>query len=70
MVLRFYRGGMDVDRPPRLMPSLVLAVVGVIVALMIVGWIIGAIFSLLKFVFVVGAALAVIWAILSSRLRR
>ncbi len=61
---------MDVERPPRILPSLVLAVVGVIVALMVVGWIIGAIFSLLKLVFIVGAALAVIWAIMSSRTRR
>lgn len=60
---------MDVERPPRILPSLVLGVVGVVVALMIVGWIIGTIFSLLKMAFVVGAAIAVIWAIMASRTR-
>lgn len=61
---------MDVERPPRILPSLVLWVVGAIVAVMVFWWVVGAIFSLLKMLFVVGAALAVIWAILASRSRR
>lgn len=60
---------MDVERPPRILPTLVLTVVGVIVAFMVVGWIIGAIFSLLRFLFVVGVVVLVLWAILSSRRR-
>ena len=67
---RSYRGVMDVERPPRILPSLVLWVVGAIVAVMVFWWVVGAIFSLLKMLFVVGAALAVIWAILASRSRR
>lgn len=58
---------MDVERPPRLLPSLVLAVVGVIAALVVLSWIVGAIFSILKFVVLVGGAIAVIWAVLASR---
>ena len=44
--------------------------VGAIVAVMVFWWVVSAIFSLLKMLFVVGAALAVIWAILASRSRR
>jgi hypothetical protein len=61
---------MDVERPPRLLPSLVLAVVAVIAAFVVLGWIIGAIFSILKFVLLVGGAIAVIWAVLAARADR
>ena len=65
-----YGGVMDAERPPRVLPSLVLFVVGVIVALMVLGWIVGAIFSILKFALLVGGAVAVIWAVLASRSNR
>lgn len=60
---------MDVDRPPRILPSLVLSVVGVLVALMFLGWIVGTIVAVVKFALVVGAAIAVIWAVMASRTR-
>ncbi|WP_436794878.1 hypothetical protein [Actinospongicola halichondriae] len=58
---------MDVERPPRILPSLVLMIVGVLVALAVVGWVIGAVLSLLRLLFVVGVAVAIIWAIVASR---
>ncbi|MDE0803374.1 MAG: hypothetical protein OSA99_08625 [Acidimicrobiales bacterium] len=61
---------MDVERPPRLLPSLVLTVVGIIAALVVLSWIVGAVFSILKFVLLVGGAIAVIWAVLASRANR
>lgn len=61
---------MDDDRPPRLLPSLVLFVVGAIVVLMLVSWVIGTVFAILRLVFVVGVAVAVIWAIMASRADR
>lgn len=67
MPWRSYRVCMDAERPPRILPSLVLTAVGVVVGLMVLWWVVGAIFSLLRLVFVVGVAVAVIWAVLASR---
>ena len=55
------------DSPPRILPTLVLWGVGLLVAITVVGWVIGAILSVLRLVLLVGIAVAVIWAIVASR---
>ena len=62
------------ERPPGLvasfLPRLVLAGVLGLVALTVLGWIIGAVFAVVRTIFVVGIAVAVIWAIASARSSR
>ena len=53
--------------PPRILPMLVLWGVGLLVAITVVGWVIGAILSVLRLVLVVVIAGAVIWALVASR---
>jgi len=50
-----------------LVPKIVLGGVVVFVALTVLGWIIGAIISVLRFLAVVVVVLAVIWALLAVR---
>ena len=59
-----------VDDGPSLVWRLVFAVVAVLVVLTVIGWIIGAILNALKLVFVIGGAIAIIWAIASARAGR
>ncbi len=61
---------MSDESPPRLLPTLVLWAVGIIVVISIVGWIIGAVFSAIRSLLLIGIAVAVIWAIVSSRADR
>lgn len=56
---------MDTDRPPRLLPYLVLLGVGAVLAFMVLGWVIGAVFSILRTVILAVIVVAVIWAVLS-----
>lgn len=55
------------ERPPRILPTLILGAVGVFAALTVVGWVIGAIVSALRTAVVVVALGAIIWALVSSR---
>ena len=55
------------ERPPRILPALILYGVGALVLLTVLGWVIGAVLSILRFVVLAGIAVAVIWAIASLR---
>lgn len=58
------------QRPMRVMPSLVLTVAAVIGGLLVLNWVIGTIFSIIRMVLIVGIAIAVIWALASARADR
>jgi len=55
------------DDPPRILPALILGGIALIVAVTVLGWIIGAVLALVRFVLIVVVAVAVIWAILAIR---
>lgn len=55
------------DSPPRILPTLVLWGVGLLVAITVVGWVIGAILAVLRLVLLVAIAGVVIWALFASR---
>lgn len=55
------------DRPPRLLPALVLFGVAVVVGLTVLGWVIGAILSIVRLIVIVVVAVLVVWAIASAR---
>lgn len=50
-----------------LVPKLVLGGIAVFVALTIIGWVVGAIISVLRTIAVVAVVIAVIWALTSAR---
>ncbi|HEU5084580.1 MAG TPA: hypothetical protein VFU14_14650 [Acidimicrobiales bacterium] len=50
-----------------LVPKIVIGAVVVFVALTVLGWIVGAIISVLRFLAVVVVVVAVIWALLAMR---
>lgn len=55
------------ERPPRILPTLILGGVALIVAITVLGWVIGAVLAVVRLVLVVGVAVAVIWAVLAMR---
>ena len=55
------------ERPPRILPSLILFGVGALVVVTIVGWVIGAVLAAVRVLLVVALVLAVIWALASMR---
>ena len=57
------------ERPPRLLPTLVIGAVGVFVALTVIGWVVGAVLAALRTALVVLAIVGVIWLLLGSRRR-
>lgn len=58
------------ERPPRILPSLILFGVGALVVIMIIGWVIGVIMAAVRFLLIVGIVVAAIWAIASMRSNR
>ncbi len=60
-------GGSPDGRRPGILPTLIVGGLAVIVALTIIGWVIGAILSILRVVVIVVVAGAVIFAIGSAR---
>lgn len=61
----------DRTEPPTwssgLVPKIVLAGIAVFVALTVIGWIVGAIISVLRALAVVAVVLGVIWAVFAAR---
>lgn len=55
------------ESPPRILPTLVLGGVALLVLITVVGWVIGAILSILRLILLVVVAAAVIWAIVAGR---
>lgn len=55
------------EKPPRILPTLILVGVALILAITVLGWVIGAVLAVVRFVLVVAVAVAVIWAILAIR---
>lgn len=58
------------ERPPRILPTLILGGLAVVVALTVLGWVIGAVLAVLRGLVVVAVAVAVIWAVLAARADR
>ncbi|MDZ7675515.1 MAG: hypothetical protein U5K30_10660 [Acidimicrobiales bacterium] len=56
---------MDGERPPRLLPHLVLWGVSAVLAFMVLGWVIGAVFSILRTVILTVIVVAVVWAVVA-----
>jgi hypothetical protein len=52
------------ERPPRILPTLVVGAVGIFVALTVIGWIIGAVLAALRAALVVVVVVGVIWMLL------
>lgn len=57
------------ERPPRILPTLVVGAVGVFVVLTVIGWVVGAVLAALRTALVVIVIVGVIWALLGSRRR-
>lgn len=55
------------ETPPRILPALILGGVALILAITVLGWVIGAILAVVRFVLIVAVAIAVIWAVLALR---
>ena len=55
------------ERPPRILPTLVLGAVGIFAVLTVIGWVIGAVLAALRAALVVVVVGAVIWAVVASR---
>lgn len=65
-----YAAGMEDVDGPGLVPKLVLGGIAVFVVLTVIGWVVGALLSLLRLAVVVAVAVGVIWAIGSARAGR
>lgn len=60
----------DSDRPPRLLPTIVVGGVVAFVALTFVSWVIGTVLAALRTAVVLAVIVAVVWAVAGSRSRR